>query len=538
MGRHLTEDDRTALFYGTHQVRLRTESGFGNPYLDLDLAVVFTRPDSSEVRVDGFYDGGDDLVARAYCDAVGTWSWRSESSRPDLAGKTGSFRVVPSRLKGKLSLHPDDPTQFAYADGSWFLHIGDTGYRYVVDDEMNWREYLEQAVAAGFTKIRTWFSRARCDCQALFQHDGKYGRVRLNLPYWQEIDRRLVYALEHYPEVIFQLIPFGEDGDEIRRYGDGDELSRCMIRYAQARFSAFSNIHWCISNDHRIIDDDAAEDISREGNPRARWGHIDTIARDMARREPWGTLLTNHQMRFSGYSFLECDWSDIVTIEDLGQVTGDVVLKYRSQSKKPVVLDEDRYECWRPPQHDRYFFRRLMWATLLSGGHPTYGGLMTFESYDGGSKGMRGYYDACDMGLLESGAHDFRYIHRFFSDTGLSCVGMEPADQITEGPPVLYKAMRDKTETTFIVYLANPDMWEGHAPDGFGGVHTDEAADVRSSTPSVVLTISDGEYSAAWFCPSSGEWRGHDTLTVTEKKVALTAPDTGDWTLLLRRCLQ
>ena len=535
MGQHLTSGDQTALRYGTHQVRLRAESGFSNPYLALELCVVFTRPDSSEVRVDGFYDGGDEFVARAYCDTAGTWSWRSEASHPDLSGRTGSFRVVPSRLNGKLTIHPQDPSQFAYADGSWFLHIGDTGYRYVVDDESKWREYLDQAVAAGFTKIRTWFSRARCDCQALFQHDGKYGRIRLNLPYWQEVDRRLTYALDHHPQVIFQLIPFGEDGDEIKRYGDGDELSRSMIRYAQARFSAFANIHWCISNDHKIIADDTPMDGSREGNPTARRGHIDLIARHMAEREPWGTLLTNHQMRFSGYSFLDCDWSDIVTIEDLGQVTGDVVLKYRAMTHKPVVLDEDRYECWRPPEHDRYFFRRLMWATLLSGGHPTYGGLMTFESYDGHQKGLRGYFDACELGLLENGAHDFRFIHQFFTDTGLSCVKMVPADQIAGGPAVLYKAMSDADSTTFIVYLANPDSWEGHQPDGFGGVYTDETANVSRSTPSVILTIPDAAYTVAWFCPSSGHWRTQDAATVTGRITTLTAPDPGDWVLLLRK---
>ena len=38
-------------------------------------------------------------------------------------------------LPGKLRKHPDDPFQFARDDGSWFLHLGDTGYRYVVASE-------------------------------------------------------------------------------------------------------------------------------------------------------------------------------------------------------------------------------------------------------------------------------------------------------------------------------------------------------------------------------------------------------------------
>jgi hypothetical protein len=33
-----------------------------------------------------------------------------------------------------------------YDNGEWFLHIGDTGYRYVVDTEPEWQRYLDQAV--------------------------------------------------------------------------------------------------------------------------------------------------------------------------------------------------------------------------------------------------------------------------------------------------------------------------------------------------------------------------------------------------------
>ena len=40
-------------------------------------------------------------------------------------------------------------------------------------------------------------------------------------------------------------------------------------------------------------------------------------------------------------------------------------------------------ESYISPKHDRYFFRRLMWASLLSGGHATYGGLATYEAFAG-----------------------------------------------------------------------------------------------------------------------------------------------------------
>ncbi len=78
-------------------------------------------------------------------------------------------------------------------------------------------------------------------------------RDDLDIPYWQEIDRRVTYALNRHPHMILQLIPYGEDLEELKRYGGGDRASHLVARYAQARFSAFPNVTWCISNDREIV---------------------------------------------------------------------------------------------------------------------------------------------------------------------------------------------------------------------------------------------------------------------------------------------
>ena len=226
----------------------------------------------------------------------------------------------------------------------------------------------------------------------------------------------------------------------------GDEMARRIAQYAQARFSALPNVHWCVSNDFEIIED------GTPGGRQIRYGMIDAIATDMAAREAWGSLLTNHQNRFHGYSFVNAPWSDIITLEDLDQVDGALIKEYREKGSAPVLVDEDRYELYRPPAHPRYFFRRLMWASLLSGGSATYGGLKTYEAFDGELAGVQGYFDHMDT--LE-GADDFVHIHRFFDDTGLSLVGMRPDDQALSVDPALGKCMHDGD--TYMVYLANPD---------------------------------------------------------------------------------
>ncbi|MHC4072617.1 MAG: DUF6298 domain-containing protein, partial [Planctomycetota bacterium] len=183
-----------------------------------------------------------------------------------------------------------------------------------------------------------------------------------------------------------------------------------------------------------------------------------------------------------------------------------------------MVLDEDRYEHWRNPKHDRYFFRRLMWVSLLSGGHATYGGLRTYEPYDGKESGVQGYFDAIAAGKLEHGADDFVHIHKFFADTGLMLVNMKPDDAMVGNDPEKYKCIHD--DEAYIIYLANPD---GPKPG---------EADVSRTIVSVVVQLPEGTFAAKWFNPRNGRWTDRNSVPGGSRK--LTAPAGGDWILLLR----
>ena len=518
-GVEIVQQGDTALHRGAHEVELMAGEECENPWFDVRLQVEYVRPDGSKVMVEGFYDGGRTFKARAYCDTVGEWTYRTSSNVASLDGKEGSFTVQPSDLPGKLRIHPEDSRQFAYDNGDWFLHIGDTGYRYVVRSEPKWREYIDEAAAAGFTKVRTWFAQSRSTVEALYAED----RSGLALDYWQEIERRVRYALEHYPHIILQLIPYAEDTKELIRYGRGDRLSHYIARYAQARWSAFPNVHWEISNDRAIV---TQPDLDKLRGRQISAHLIAKIGRDMKEREPWGTLITNQQARREGYSFVDEPWSDIITLEDLDQVGGEVVLEYRRKGNDPVVLDEDRYGNYRDPTNRRYFFRRLMWANLLSGGHATYGGLRTYEAYDGGPfRGVQGYYTSNRRGTLAQGAHDYRHIHTFFEDTGLTLVGMEPDDALVGGDPLKAKCIHN--DDTYIVYAANPD---GETP------RTDNP---RVAPPVVRVRLPEGSYSVRWFDPRMGTWQGEQTVSGGGSR-KLESPDVGriafrDWVILIQR---
>lgn len=137
-----------------------------------------------------------------------------------------------------------------------------------------------------------------------------------------------------------------------------------------------------------------------------------------------------------------------------------------------------------------------------------------------------GYFDANLEGVLEQGAHDFRRIHTFFRDTGLTLAGFRPDDTRCGGDPYRWTcAFQDHTAS---VYLANPS----------GG---DPGTDVPGTAPpEVTLTLPAGTHIARWFDPSTGAWFEGGSLSGGPQ--TLTAPDLSpnhseDWILLVQPSL-
>lgn len=514
--------------FGVYELDFHTSDKKIDPFYDVELKVIFTLPSGDEVTVDGFNDGGALFKARSYGREIGKWTWKSQSNDPDMDGHSGAFEILPSSFRGKLKVHPDDPYQFAYSNGDWFLHIGDTGYRFVVASEPHWKEYIDQTAAMGATKIRTWFAMERSKVSDLFE--GNTDVLALN--YWKEIERRILYTMKKHPQVVLQLIPYAEDAPLINSYAEGNRKAQKIAQYAQARWSSFPNVQWTMVNDMVLVDN-KSELKGREVN----WQTIDQMGRDMAAREPWETLLTSHQSRFSGYHFVDAPWSDLVTLEDLDEVAGEKILEYRKQIRQPIVNDEDRYELYRPAVHRRYFFRRLMWASLFSGGHATYGGLRTYEAFgghnigptgemsndylawDGLDKGVSGYFDANNAGMLQQGAHDFRHIHGFFKTAGLTLVGLEPDDAFVGGDP--FKAKCIGGNGRYLIYLANPS---GETPE------TDFPA---TQAAEVSINLPNGSYTCNWFDPKSGTWIRGKLLKGGQQ--LLKAPAGEDWVVWIEK---
>ena len=513
----------TAYQFGCHELSF-TATEAGDPGNPLPIRVDYRSPSGALISVRGFANAEGNVFARCYVPEIGTWRWECKN-KDGRCINVGEFTAIESNLPGKLRISDNDARQFRYHSDKPYLHFGYNCSLLLSNPARQWKNAIDQAAQAGFTKIQVLLGDKLGSAASLFAA----GRKLLNLSFWDEVDKRLTYALVRYPHIQFQITPLSNDLEELLRYGEGDPITYLALRYAQERFSALPNIHWALTDG--LLD--TTQDEGSQKNTKELLATLKRMGSDMVDADPWNTLITNIACRFSLAPCVEQNWNYYVSISDIGQVTGKSILSHRVLASKPVVLDHDRSEWANKPNHARYYFRRLFWGVLLSGGHPSYEGLNANILDDRPSNGVSGYYDACNTGALRMGAHDILHIRNFFQETEISLENWIPDDSIGGNNPLLVKVAKSSTETECIAYIANPDAFGGHSPEGFDGVHTDQFSSESQTFTTFTLELPFSSGKAKWFCPRTGEWRGE--AEITRNSTTLLTPEPSDWIVWVKR---
>ncbi len=494
---------------GCHEIAFPSASVDGP---ELPLLVAYTLPSGAIKSSRGFSTGDGQMKTRCYVNEEGLWSWEAKN----LEGRcieTGSFSVVNSPLPGKLRISSSDPRQLQYDIGRWYLNFGDNAYRFLSLEESRWKAYIDQAAQAGFNRIRTWLCQSPA---SLFQTD----RKRLDLSVWDKIDERLAYGLQRHPEIQFEIILFGPDPEELQRFGEGELGTHSAFRYAIERFGPLPNVHWPIASGYS------------ESDPETN-GALSMIGESLTENDPWNSLVTFTGKRFDPLAFGDRKWVSFQSISSLGQVTGEALSAARASAQKPVALSEDRGEHQYAPRFARYYFRRLFWSALLSGALPSYTGLISSEAYDRNKRRIEGYYDACNSGRLKFGAHDLLPIKKFFSDTEAILENWSPNDALSGNNPLLVKSMLSEDSSKCIAYVANPETFAAHSPDGYDGMHSDQISDASETFTTVTLELPFSSGTAKWYNPNTGEWKGE--AEITKNSTTLLTPEPGDWVVWVER---
>ncbi len=293
-----------------------------------------------------------------------------------------------------------------------------------------------------------------------------------NLQSFQRTDRKLQLLLTQFPTVYLQLLlvpepPFlhntswpeaGAASIEASAFPDNVWLGTAGIKpeFRQqlwqtmiARWAAFPNVFWSISNDlgdTATIADDPFYDPTKPGGP-----YVNNIALadevgcyiadcpGTPGKDPWraNRPLSFGHLRYRTDSSMAKPWHTYITAytgSDLSaqQMDGtrkfDVLWPFTYTLKpKPTFNVEDWYEgTW--IQNPNYYYRRLFWSYLLSGGGATYGNDEMYQAWQ--------RYSTANLHGLDS----ITYTQKILDAARIDLALFKPNDKLitvtTQSPPV------------------------------------------------------------------------------------------------------
>jgi hypothetical protein len=315
---------------------------------------------------------------------------------------------------------------------------------------------------------------------------------RFQVAYWQKFERALRFARDR--DMIFSLVLDMNDSKAHPGPGSADEHR--FIRYAIARFGAFSNITWDLGDDLDQYRDD-------------RWAHATgTLIKEW---DPYRHLATSHPVD-NVHQDRTSDWFDFTSFQEWSRTQHAFMLAERKRQEGlgriiPQTNEEygyeDHYPLWAKGlgSESADTLRRTAWEIVMAGGYQTAGetarrGTNVWPDTGGGWMNGRGD-DTMTM---------FRgYAHMVDFFTSFDWWKTEPHDELVNGGSYCLA----KPGEIYAVYLPNAG--------------------------SVTVKLAPGRYTATWWNAGTGEKTALAPVAAAASWTSPAAPGSGDWALLLEK---
>ncbi len=362
---------------------------YPDPFNDIELDVVFTDPDSVEVKVPAFWAGDQMWRIRYAASRAGTYKYRtvcSDTSNDDLHGQEGVVKVTPYEGNNPLLRH--GPLQIAenrryleHRDGTPFLWLADTWWMGLVK-RLRWPEDFQLLVAdrlkKGFTVIQIvaglYPDMAPFDergaNEAGFPWTEDYSRI--NPSYFDMADLRIQWLVQSglVPCIVAcwgYFIDFA-----------GVEAMKKHWRNLLARYGAFPVV-WCMAGEGTMPYYLAPADKRAELSADAKTGWTE-VARYLREIDPYHHPVTIHPSGSARETVADPAVLDFDMLQtghgswdSMSNTVNRVIDSLASEPPMPVINGEVCYEGIgaRSLQDVQRF---AFWACVLSGaaGH-TYG---------------------------------------------------------------------------------------------------------------------------------------------------------------------
>lgn len=330
----------------------------GNPFTDIDLWGEF-RGGARRYRVRGFYDGDGEYRIRFMPTATGRWEYRTESNRPVLDAKEGTFESIAPRAGNHGPVESGEQASLRYRDGAPFFALGTTSYGWVHQEEPLVARTLDTLDSAPFNKIRMCALPKRYEYVDQepplypFQPAGgktKWDFARFNPVYFRNLEQRILQLRDRGIEadlILFHPYDCGHWGFDRM----GAEADDRYVRYLVARVGACRNVWWSMANEPRYVKTKSADD----------WDRLFALLHE---EDPYGHLCSIH----GGDDFA----ADVITHVCATRSPQEGAAKFAAFGK-PVTYDEHGYEGDLPYGWGNVTGRELVhqsWLAAASGAYP------------------------------------------------------------------------------------------------------------------------------------------------------------------------
>ena len=354
--------------------------GLENPFAQVSLKAVVTGPDG-EVRLDGFYDGGNRFVIRYMPQSEGEFTLTTRSNLPVLDRLTAAFTALPA-APGNHGPVGVDGMHFRHHDGARAFVMGTTAYVWHHRPAEVREKTLDSFSAYGFNKIRMLFFPKHYTggygaidvsyeppCYPFEGTPGAFDFTRPNPAYFREYEDRLreldargIIA----DTILFHPYDFGHwDIDT----GMDEDQALFYLKYLVARVAAFKNVWWSLANEYDIKTLPEKK-VLRVGYDARDW---DVIGEFVKARDPSGHPISCHNIPF-GRIYPDRPWMSHVSYQHPDTYTAMIELQARYM--KPVINDEYQYEGntpddWGNTSGELELERH--WRSAMAGGYATHG---------------------------------------------------------------------------------------------------------------------------------------------------------------------
>jgi hypothetical protein len=494
-----------------------------NPSIEVQVEGRFGKTgDSRQLSVDGFCDSVDGSVFRIRFmpTSPGDYSFSVTYRQGSFTqSHTGSFQATNGHRRGVLRVDPEHRWHFIWeGTGEHYFFNGTTAFLLMgFADEKVIQAAIDRLHGLKVNRMRVLLSaRPNLVFNGFWSEPilpSKEFRVclnpwiaerpdsaenpgfdytRLNVPYWQKYERMLRRAREE--DLIVSVIL--DWNDSLVHPAAGGEDEQRYYRYAAARLGAYSSVTWDLGDDI-----DSFRDLA--------WAHkMGTLL------EGWDAyhhLATDHPVN-NEQQDRTADWFGFTSFQYWPRpLHGWMVAQRQRQEKLGRIIPqtdeeygyEDHYPRWSPSYPDGASAdanRRAAWEISMAGAYQTTGetakrGTGAWPDTGGGWVNGRG---DDSMVMLQGYAHMVDFFTSF-----------------------------DWWRTDLHDELVSDGAFCLAEPGGLYAVYLPMGG-------AVAAKLEPGRYQASWFNPRSGR-----TLALPPAEgpawTSPTAPDSGDWALLLRR---